>query len=90
MHIGFSLKKTAIALFGPCSPHQYGFAENAVCFYKNVYCSPCVHEFIIPPCSYGNNDCMKLISVEEVMNLFSRDLLRKRNYFDYSGNNLLN
>ena len=49
MHIAFSLKKTAIALFGPCSPHQYGFAENAVCFYKNVYCSPCVHEFIIPP-----------------------------------------
>jgi ADP-heptose:LPS heptosyltransferase len=70
MHIAFSLNKTTIALFGPCSPHQYGLAENAVCFYKNVYCSPCVHEFIIPPC-HGNNDCMKLIRVDEVMNLFS-------------------
>jgi ADP-heptose:LPS heptosyltransferase len=66
MHIAYSLKKPTIALFGPCSPEQYGTMENTICLYKNVYCSPCVHEFIVPPCK-GNNECMKQISVDEVM-----------------------
>lgn len=66
MHIAYSLKKSTIALFGPCSPEQYGVMENTICLYKNVYCSPCVHEFIAPPCK-GNNECMKQISVNELM-----------------------
>ena len=71
MHIAFSLKKITIALFGPCSPQQYGIADNAICIYKNVYCSPCVHEFNNPPCN-GNNECMKLIAVDEVMDVFTK------------------
>jgi ADP-heptose:LPS heptosyltransferase len=67
MHIAFALKVKTIALFGPCSPQQYGDNENVVAIYKNAYCSPCVHEFIIPPCK-GDNQCMKKIMVEEVLN----------------------
>ena len=67
MHIAFALKTKTVALFGPCSPQQYGGIENTFTIYKNVYCSPCVHEFIIPPCN-GDNQCMKKISVEEVFN----------------------
>jgi ADP-heptose:LPS heptosyltransferase len=67
MHIAFALKVKTVALFGPCSPQQYGGIENTITIYKNPYCSPCVHEFIIPPCK-GDNQCMKKIRVEEVLN----------------------
>jgi ADP-heptose:LPS heptosyltransferase len=66
MHIAFSLKTKTVALFGPCSPNQYGVSEFVYPIYHKVYCSPCVHEFILPPCN-GNNQCMKLIEVSEVL-----------------------
>lgn len=69
MHLASCLNSSVIALFGPCSPSQYGFGENVHVIYKNVYCSPCVHEFTQPPCK-GNNQCMQLISVDEVYDLF--------------------
>lgn len=80
MHIGFSQGTKTVALFGPCSPVQFAKSENAELIYKNVYCSPCVHEFLIPPCK-GNNQCMKLISVEEVceaVKSFQTALLHKQ------------
>ena len=67
MHIAFALKVKTVALFGPCAPKQYGGIENTITHYKNTYCSPCVHEFIIPPCK-GDNQCMKKIKMEEVFN----------------------
>ncbi|MBL7917582.1 MAG: glycosyltransferase family 9 protein [Bacteroidia bacterium] len=66
MHISFACKTPTVCLFGPCSPSQYGSAENASIIYKNVYCSPCVHDFNIPPCG-GDNVCMKLIELDEVL-----------------------
>ena len=65
MHIAFGLKKKTVALFGPCSPEEYNTNKNVYFIYKNIYCSPCVHHFSISPCN-GDNQCMKLISVEEV------------------------
>lgn len=65
MHIAFACRTPAICLFGPCSPNQYGWHESTIILHKKVYCSPCVHEFSIPPCK-GNNQCMKLIEVQEV------------------------
>jgi ADP-heptose:LPS heptosyltransferase len=68
MHISFALNKPTVSLFGPASPSQYGQNKNAFGIYKNVYCSPCVHDFLSPPCK-GDNQCMKQITVEEVFNL---------------------
>lgn len=65
MHIAFCTDTPIICLFGPCSPDQYGMNKNAHVIYKNAYCSPCVHDFEIPPCK-GDNICMKLISTNEV------------------------
>ena len=65
MHIAFCTDTPIICLFGPCSPEQYGMNKNAHVIYKNAYCSPCVHDFEIPPCK-GDNVCMKLISTKEV------------------------
>lgn len=65
VHIASSLKVRSVALFGPCSPDHYGSSEYCFPVYKKTYCSPCVHEFILPPCK-GKNICMQLISVEDV------------------------
>ena len=66
MHISFAVNTATIALFGPCSPDQYGHFSNAKIIFKDVFCSPCVHEFSISPCK-GNNTCMQLIEVSEVL-----------------------
>ena len=68
MHISFALGKPTISLFGPASPSQYGQNANAFGIYKNIYCSPCVHDFLKPPCK-GDNQCMKQITVKEVEKL---------------------
>lgn len=66
MHVAFCTNTPVVCLFGPCSPEQYGISDNAYILYKQVYCSPCVHDFEVPPCK-GNNVCMKLIKPEEVL-----------------------
>ncbi|MBI1185353.1 hypothetical protein GC194_13865 [bacterium] len=66
MHLAAACGTKTVALFGPCSPAQYGALNNVLAIYKNLYCSPCVHEFDVPPCG-GNNQCMKQISVETVL-----------------------
>ena len=73
MHIAMTTGAPTIALFGPCSPMQYGNHSAVKSFYKNIYCSPCVHEFEIPPCK-GNNVCMQLIQVSEVFEEVKKSL----------------
>jgi ADP-heptose:LPS heptosyltransferase len=65
MHIAFALKKKSVTLWGPGHPLHYGSAESSLSIYKNLYCSPCIYEFDIPPCK-GDNQCMKAITVDEV------------------------
>jgi ADP-heptose:LPS heptosyltransferase len=66
MHLAFATGTRTVSLFGPCAPQQYGGRSRTISIYKNVYCSPCVHEFLVPPCK-GDNQCMKKINVEEVI-----------------------
>jgi ADP-heptose:LPS heptosyltransferase len=73
MHIAFSYMTKTVAMFGPCSPAQYGSHQNCGVLYQNLYCSPCVHEFDIPPCK-GDNQCMKNISVDQVLKAFEEIL----------------
>jgi ADP-heptose:LPS heptosyltransferase len=85
MHIAFALKKKVIALFGPCSPQEYITNQNVYFIYKNIYCSPCVHHFVISPCN-GDNQCMKLIIVNEVMKavkeVINNEIEWKQNHFE--------
>ncbi|NJK95969.1 MAG: glycosyltransferase family 9 protein [Bacteroidales bacterium] len=83
MHLAALLQKRTIALFGPCSPAHYRFNKSIYVLYKHLYCSPCVHEFKIPPCK-GNNICMKSISVNEVYQLCCEVLEGKNTAFDTS------
>lgn len=77
MHLSFACEKATICLFGPCSPNQYGFYENTKIVYKKLYCSPCVHDFNIPPCK-GNNLCMQMIKVQEIKELIEEVIENKK------------
>ena len=66
LHLALALRKKTIGLFGPCAPDQYGQMQTCIPVYTNVYCSPCVHEFIKPPCA-GDNQCMKRMKVSLVL-----------------------
>jgi ADP-heptose:LPS heptosyltransferase len=68
MHLALALDTPTVALFGPVSPDHYGGTANnqrLINLSHRVYCSPCVHHFLEPPC-HGDNQCMKLITVDEV------------------------
>lgn len=74
MHMSIALQRPTVCLFGPCSPDHYGIEQPAVeIVYKPVYCSPCVHEVDRPPCG-GDNVCMQLMEVEEVLHAVNRAL----------------
>lgn len=74
MHVAFSTQTPVVCLFGPCSPDQYAMNEHAYIIYKQVFCSPCVHDFEVPPCK-GNNVCMQLITTAEVFSKVEEVLL---------------
>jgi len=67
LHMAIATKTKTVGLFGPIAPTQFHIPPYVIPLYKNVYCSPCVHEFDAPPCN-GNNICMKQIEVFEVIN----------------------
>ncbi|MGB0432366.1 MAG: glycosyltransferase family 9 protein [Bacteroidia bacterium] len=76
MHLAAACGVRTIALFGPCSPNQYGAINNVIPVYQNLYCSPCVHEFDVPPC-LGDNQCMKQIQVETVITALDKPTREK-------------
>jgi ADP-heptose:LPS heptosyltransferase len=68
MNFAYALHVPTVSLWGPCSPIQYHVEnETTRAIWKPVYCSPCVHRFLTPPCR-GNNVCMALIEAGEVIN----------------------
>lgn len=74
MHFSIALDRPTVCLFGPVSPEHYGVRKpNVEMIYHAVYCSPCAHELDFPPCA-GNNVCMKMIEVSEVLAAIERRL----------------
>jgi len=65
MHLAFCTRTPVVCLFGPASPGHYMMGDVSEVIYKSTYCSPCVHDFEVPPC-HGDNVCMKLIRPQEV------------------------
>lgn len=82
-HIAFTQKTNSVVLFGPVNPEQFEIPSNVKVIYKNLFCSPCVHEFDIPPC-LGDNQCMKMINVNEV--IAAVDEVMKDDFSKTSGN----
>ncbi|RME61406.1 MAG: glycosyltransferase family 9 protein, partial [Candidatus Dadabacteria bacterium] len=66
MHIAQIMNVPLVSLWGPTDPAVYcPEGENHLAIYKPIYCSPCTHFSDIPPCR-GDNQCLKLITWEEV------------------------
>lgn len=63
-HVTSVFKLPGVVLFGDSSPLYWGH-DNNINIYKGVPCAPCFWVLWGDPCPYGN-ECMKLITVEEV------------------------
>ena len=63
MHIASAVGTPVVALFGPSNPAEWGPRGGPVeVLYKGLDCRSCFH----PTCVRGEQNCMKLISVDEV------------------------
>jgi predicted lipopolysaccharide heptosyltransferase III len=63
MHIASAVGTPVVALFGPSSPAEWGPRGGATeVIYKGLDCRVCFH----PTCQRGEQNCMKLIAVDEV------------------------
>ena len=71
MHIAAAVGTPLVALFGPSNPREWGpRSEQATVLYKGLDCRLCFH----PTCERGELNCMKQISVAEVVRSVSEVL----------------
>lgn len=64
MHIAAAVGTPVIGLFGPSDPREWGpTGAQVVAIYKGLDCRACFH----PTCRRGEENCMNLISLEEVL-----------------------
>jgi lipopolysaccharide heptosyltransferase II len=64
MHIASAVGTPVVALFGPSNPREWGPRGGPVeVLYKEIDCRSCFH----PTCMRGEENCMKLIAVHEVV-----------------------
>lgn len=71
MHIAAAVGAPVVGLFGPSNPVEWGPRGSlAETIYKGLDCRICFH----PTCRRGEDNCMKLITVEEVMNAAARQI----------------
>jgi ADP-heptose:LPS heptosyltransferase len=72
MHIASAVGTPVVALFGPSNPREWGPRGGpAEVLYKAIDCRICFH----PTCMRGEENCMRLISIEEVYDAAQRLLL---------------
>ncbi len=75
LHIATAVGTPAVALFGPSNPAEWGpRGGTAEVISKGLDCRACFH----PTCERGEQNCMKLITVDEVMSASVRLLGRPR------------
>lgn len=69
MHIAAAVGTPLVALFGPSNPKEWGPRGGpSEVIYKGLDCRICFH----PTCRRGEENCMKLITVDEVMEACQR------------------
>ncbi|MGD2138169.1 MAG: glycosyltransferase family 9 protein [Gammaproteobacteria bacterium] len=72
-HMGIAFRRPCIALFGSTCPYLDTTHDNAVVLYHKLACSPCKRN----PTCHGRFDCMRAITVSEVLEQ-ARRLLQGR------------
>jgi len=67
LHIAEALGVPVVSFFGPETPNLYGpLSERSMSFYNNLFCSPCLNVYNHKRSECQDNQCLKLISPEEV------------------------
>ncbi|MBI4722303.1 MAG: glycosyltransferase family 9 protein [Candidatus Stahlbacteria bacterium] len=75
--ISISVGTPSIVLFGPVLPARSGPKDNKhIVLFKNIGCSPCPLYYTKDKCIRGDNECLKLIEVDEVLEAVSK-LIKK-------------
>lgn len=75
MHVATAIGTPVVALFGPSNPAEWGPRGGAAeVIYKEVDCRACFH----PTCLRGEQNCMQLITIDEVIMAAARLLGRAR------------
>ena len=75
MHVATAVGTPVVALFGPSNPAEWGPRGGvAEVIYKEVDCRACFH----PTCLRGEQNCMRLITIDEVIMAAARLLGRAR------------
>ncbi len=65
MHVAAAVGCPVVALFGPSDPKVWGpRGSKATVLYKGLDCRECFY----PGCFRGESSCMKLITVDDVIN----------------------
>lgn len=67
-HMGIAFNCPTICLFGSTCPYLDTGHDNAVVLYHKLACSPCKRH----PTCHGRFDCMRAITVEEVLDVATR------------------
>jgi ADP-heptose:LPS heptosyltransferase len=69
LHFALSTRVKLVGLFGPTLAENYlpPGREGTAAAFVPLYCSPCVHYWEPAPC-HGDNQCMKRLSVSQVLN----------------------
>lgn len=81
LHFAYAQNINIISIWGPCSHLHYSVNgyKNDIPINSNVYCHPCIHLTIKPPCE-GNNICLKTILPKTIFNFSIKSLNLKYNY----------
>jgi ADP-heptose:LPS heptosyltransferase len=68
LHLALSANVPVVGLFGPTQAENYVPTDrpDVIAAMVPLYCSPCVHHWEPPPCG-GDNQCMKRLTVEQVL-----------------------
>lgn len=75
MHIATAVGTPVVALFGPSNPREWGPRGGPVeVIYKGLDCRTCFH----PSCQRGEQNCMRLITIDEVMMAAARLMRQAR------------
>lgn len=68
LHFAAALQLPTVSFFGPESPVLYGpMGEKHRVFYKNLYCSPCLHAINAKKITCHENKCLAAINEAEVI-----------------------
>ncbi|MBL7151183.1 MAG: lipopolysaccharide heptosyltransferase II [Candidatus Omnitrophica bacterium] len=75
LHLGSYLNIPVLAVFGPTDDRKYGpWSDTSAVVKKEVFCRPCEKA----QCRFGTLDCMRLVTVEEVLRQVKQLLVHSR------------